>query len=81
MSQNDKISITFPSGTSINNFASANLGGTLGFDLTESTFYNSKLTLKLDGTNSLSAGQFFITISNFVAPPSILRTDNFLLEI
>jgi len=47
MSQSDIILITFPTGTSINNFASATLGGTIGFDLVNSNFYNSKLTLYL----------------------------------
>lgn len=77
MSFSDYFVITFPSGTSINNFASAMLGGTLSFNQASSTYYNQVLTLYLSGSGTLQAGQIFITISNFVAPPSTLTTDNF----
>lgn len=53
----------------------------MGIDPGNSNFYNSQLTLKLDGINSLEPGQFFITVSNFVAPPNVLTTNNFLFQI
>jgi hypothetical protein len=81
ISLSDYFVITFPTGTSINNFATATLGGTVGFNTFSSTYYNQVLTLYMQGSGILAAGQIYITISNFVAPPSILTTDNFVLQI
>lgn len=81
ISLSDYFVITFPAGTSINNFASATLGGTIGFNSFSSTYYNQVLTLYMQGSGILAAGQIYITISNFVAPPSVLTTDNFVLQI
>lgn len=81
ISLSDYFVITFPAGTSINNFATATLGGTIGFNSFSSTYYNQVLTLYMQGSGSLAAGQIYITISNFIAPPSVLPTDNFVLQI
>ena len=81
ISLSDYFVITFPAGTSINNFATATLGGTIGFNSFSSTYYNQVLTLYMQGSGTLAAGQIYITISNFIAPPSILTTDNFVLQI
>jgi hypothetical protein len=35
----------------------------------------------LSGSGTIAAGMIFITISNFIAPPSSLQTDNFTLTI
>ena len=81
ISLSDYFVITFPAGTSINNFATATLGGTIGFNSFSSTYYDQVLTLYMLGSGTLAAGQIYITISNFVAPPSILTTNNFVLQI
>ena len=77
----DYFVITFPAGTSINNFATAELSGTVGFNSATSTYYNQVLTLYMQGTGTLQPGQIFITITNFVAPPSTLTTGNFQFQI
>ncbi len=77
ISLSDYFVITFPTGTSINNFATATLGGTIGFNTFTSTYYNQVLTLYMQGSGVLATGLIYITISNFVAPPSILTTNNF----
>lgn len=81
ISLTDYFVITFPTGTSINNFATADLSGTVGFNSATSTYYNQVLTLNMQGTGTLQPGQIFITISNFVAPPSTLTTGNFQFQI
>lgn len=81
ISLSDYFVITFPAGTSINNFATATLGGTVGFNTFTSTYYNQVLTLYMQGSGVLATGLIYITISNFVAPPSILTTNNFEIQI
>jgi hypothetical protein len=81
ISLSDYFVITFPTGTSINNFASATLGGTVGFNQASSTYYNQILTLYMQGTGTLQPGQIFITISNFVAPFCTLTTSNFQFQV
>ena len=72
ISREDLFKITFPSQVSINNFASASIGGTVGFNRTACTYDTSTrlLTLHQLGSGTLSAGRLFIIITNFVAPPS-----------
>lgn len=72
ISRTDIFKITFPSEVSINNFASASIGGTVGFDASRNTYDTSTrlLTLYMLGSGTINAGQLFIIITNFVAPPS-----------
>ena len=78
ISRADSFVITFPTGTSINNFASASIGGTISFNQATSSYYNQVLTLNLaGGVGTVGAGQIFLTVSNFVAPPNTLTTGDF----
>lgn len=78
----DAVVITFPAGTSISNFGSATLGGTISFNQASSSYYGQVLTLYLaGGPGILGSGEIFITVSNFVAPPNTLTTNNFQLQI
>lgn len=53
----------------------------MGFNIARSTFFNNLLTLYMTGAGNINPGRMFITITNFVAPPSTLRTGNFILNI
>jgi hypothetical protein len=77
ISTNDYFVINFPTGTTINSFATAALGGTTGFNSATSTYFNQVLTLYMISAGTLSPQTIFITITNFIAPPSTLTTGNF----
>jgi hypothetical protein len=80
MSQSDNAVIVFPTGTTISNINNATLGSTIGINRT--TYINQNLTVFFSGTTTINSSRnFFISISNFVAPPSTAPTDNFVLYI
>jgi hypothetical protein len=78
ISTSDYFVITLPTGTSITSFSTAAVGGTVTFNTATSTYFNQVLTLYMvTGADNLTPQPIFITISNFVAPPSTLATGNF----
>lgn len=79
ISSTDYVTIVFPTGTTITNFPGATMGGTLGINTATSTYSSQKLTVYFLGVTTIPAqSQIFITISNFIAPPSTLPTANFI---
>jgi len=79
ISLSDTVVINFPTGTSINSFATASMGGTIGINQTASSYLNQQLTVSFTGSGNLAPQQIYIYISNFVAPPSTATTNDFVL--
>ena len=80
MSQSDNAVIVFPTGTTISNINNATTGSTIG--ISKTTFIDQALTVFFSGTTTLNSSRnIYISISNFVAPPSTAPTDNFVLYI
>lgn len=71
ISSTDYVTIVFPAGTTISNFPAATIGATLGINTATSTYSSQTLTVYFQGSITIPASsQIFITISNFIAPPS-----------
>lgn len=80
MSQSDNVVIIFPTGTTISNINNATTGSTIGINRT--TYTDQNLTVYFSGTTALNSSRnIYISVSNFVAPPSTAPTDNFVLYI
>jgi len=80
MSQSDSVVIVFPTGTTISNINNASASSTIL--ISKTTFIDQNLTVYFTGTTTLNSGRvIYISISNFVAPPSTAPTDNFVLYI
>jgi hypothetical protein len=80
MSQSDNVVIVFPTGTTISNINNATASSTIL--ISKTTFIDQNLTVYFSGTTTLNSSRvIFISISNFVAPPSTAPTDNFVLYI
>lgn len=79
ISSTDYVTIAFPAGTTISNFPSATIGATLGINTATTTYSSQVLTVYFQGSITIPASsQIFITISNFIAPPSTQTTGNFV---
>ena len=80
MSQSDNVVIVFPTGTSISNINNATTSSTIL--ISKTTYIDQNLTVYFSGTTTLNSSRvIYISISNFVAPPSTAPTDNFVLYI
>jgi len=77
---NDYFIITFPKGLNID-LTNTQIGGSIDINSLNPTFINNNLTLRMTGSGTLTPQQIFITLTNFVAPPSTKTTDNFTFYV
>jgi len=80
MSMSDYFIISFPAGTTID-LANTNIGSTVSINSNNPTFLNNNLTLYMTGSGNLNPQTLFITLTNFIAPPSTKTTNNFTVYI
>lgn len=80
MSQSDNAVIVFPTGTTISNINNATTTSTFG--ISKTTFIDQNLSVYFSGNTTLNSSRnWYISISNFVAPPSTAPTDNFVFYV